>query len=55
VGLSIVPKRFKNVVLPPPEGPLMTTNYPFLTAPSLPSPFKVILRKATTGSSSLSS
>jgi hypothetical protein len=36
VGLSIVPKRFKKVVFPPPDGPRMITNYPFLMAPSSP-------------------
>lgn len=28
VEISIVPKRFKSVVFPPPDGPLIITNSP---------------------------
>jgi len=51
VDLSIVPSTFKKVVLPPPEGPLIMTNYPLLIAPSADIPSKVIFLRATTLSS----
>ena len=51
VGLSIVPRRLRKVVFPPPDGPLIITNSPFLIAPYFSTPFKVIFLRATTFSS----
>ena len=48
VGASIVPIKFKKVVFPPPDGPLITTNYPAFIPPYLWSPFKVIYFIAVT-------
>lgn len=48
VDESIVPNRFRNVVLPPPDGPLMMTNYPSLIPPYLSLPSNVTLFNATT-------
>lgn len=55
MGWSIVPSRLRKVVLPPPEGPRMITNYPRFIAPSLPSPRRVMSCSATTISSPYSS
>ena len=53
VGLSIVPNRFRKVVFPPPDGPLIMTNSPLLIAPSGEDPLRVMLVRACTSSSPL--
>lgn len=50
---SIVPIMFKNVVFPPPDGPLMMTNYPLFIAPYGSDPDKLTVLNATTGLSPL--
>jgi hypothetical protein len=44
----MVPNRFKKVVFPPPEGPLMITNYPNLIPPNKSFPYKVTQFNAIT-------
>lgn len=47
----MVPSKLRKVVLPPPEGPLMITNYPLLIPPLISLPLRVIFFSATTSSS----
>jgi len=47
----MVPNKFKKVVFPPPDGPLMITNSPLLIPPSWDCPLSVIFLSATTFSS----
>ena len=46
---SMVPTMLRKVVLPPPDGPLMMTNSPLLTAPYSSSPERVMFLSARTG------
>lgn len=55
VDLSIVPSRLRKVVLPPPDGPRMITNYPRFIAPSRALPRSVMSCSATTLASPSSS